>query len=150
MTKAPESLTIAGTACIILTAKSTKASWTLNSLFYCWQVLYKFLAVFAAFDWDKYCLSLQGPVPLSEVAKGGEEMLPVCSLLQEKETVSSGLGFIRGRMCAPQKLLSAVYVVLCKFLRALCQLLRYKSTAMLVQHEVVALVARGISLAVFA
>ena len=29
------------------------------------QVLRSFLRVFAAFDWDKYCLSMMGPVPLA-------------------------------------------------------------------------------------
>ena len=29
------------------------------------QVLHKFLKVFGEFDWDHYCLSLQGPIPLS-------------------------------------------------------------------------------------
>jgi hypothetical protein len=28
------------------------------------QVLYCFLEEFSSFDWDRYCLSLQGPVPL--------------------------------------------------------------------------------------
>ncbi len=30
-----------------------------------YQVLHKFLEVFSEFDWDKYCLSLQGPIVLS-------------------------------------------------------------------------------------
>jgi hypothetical protein len=29
------------------------------------QVLLKFLEVFSAFKWEEYCLSLQGPIPLS-------------------------------------------------------------------------------------
>jgi hypothetical protein len=29
------------------------------------EVLHRFLEAFAAFDWDRYCLSLRGPVPLS-------------------------------------------------------------------------------------
>ncbi len=31
------------------------------------QVLYKFLEYFSKFDWDKYCISLNGPVPLSSL-----------------------------------------------------------------------------------
>ena len=31
----------------------------------CCQVLHKFLEVFSQFDWDKYCLSLRGPIILS-------------------------------------------------------------------------------------
>ena len=31
----------------------------------CWpQVLHKFLEVFSGFDWDRYCLSLRGPIAL--------------------------------------------------------------------------------------
>lgn len=29
------------------------------------QVLHSFLEVFAAFDWENYCLSLPGPIPLA-------------------------------------------------------------------------------------
>ena len=31
----------------------------------CVQVLLKFLQVFSEFDWDTFCLSLQGLIPLS-------------------------------------------------------------------------------------
>lgn len=31
------------------------------------QVLHKFLQVFADFNWDKECLSLQGPIALDEL-----------------------------------------------------------------------------------
>ncbi len=31
------------------------------------QVLYTFLEYFSNFDWDKYCVSLWGPVPLSSL-----------------------------------------------------------------------------------
>uniref|UniRef100_A0A0E0D757 PAP/OAS1 substrate-binding-related domain-containing protein n=1 Tax=Oryza meridionalis TaxID=40149 RepID=A0A0E0D757_9ORYZ len=31
------------------------------------EVLYKFLEYFSKFDWDKYCISLNGPVPLSSL-----------------------------------------------------------------------------------
>ena len=30
----------------------------------CPQVLHKFLEVFSCFDWDRYCLSLRGPIAL--------------------------------------------------------------------------------------
>lgn len=37
----------------------------------CWgvvtQVLYNFLVEFSNFDWDHYCLSLQGPVPIKDL-----------------------------------------------------------------------------------
>lgn len=31
------------------------------------QVLYMFLDFFSKFDWEKYCLSLQGPVSLAKL-----------------------------------------------------------------------------------
>lgn len=32
-------------------------------------VLYNFLVEFSSFDWDHYCLSLLGPVPLKDLPK---------------------------------------------------------------------------------
>ncbi len=32
------------------------------------QVLYKFLVECSGFDWERYCLSLQGPIPLAVLA----------------------------------------------------------------------------------
>jgi hypothetical protein len=34
------------------------------------QVLYNFLVEFSNFDWDHYCLSLLGPVPLKDLPNG--------------------------------------------------------------------------------
>jgi len=31
------------------------------------QVLYRFLEFFSNFDWEKFCLSLWGPVPISSL-----------------------------------------------------------------------------------
>jgi hypothetical protein len=31
------------------------------------QVLYNFMVEFSKFDWDRYCLSLQGPVLISDL-----------------------------------------------------------------------------------
>jgi hypothetical protein len=45
------------------------------------QVLYTFLDFFSKFDWEKYCLSIQGPVPL--------RLLP--SLTPETPSVKGGL-----------------------------------------------------------
>jgi hypothetical protein len=35
------------------------------------QVFYNFLVEFSNFDWDRYCLSLLGPVPLKDLPSGG-------------------------------------------------------------------------------
>lgn len=35
----------------------------------CAQVLYNFLVEFSRFDWDHYCLSLLGPVPIKDLPK---------------------------------------------------------------------------------
>jgi hypothetical protein len=35
------------------------------------QVFYNFLVEFSNFDWDHYCLSLLGPVPLKDLPSGG-------------------------------------------------------------------------------
>lgn len=32
------------------------------------QVLHQFLQVYGSFDWDAMCLTLQGPVPLADIA----------------------------------------------------------------------------------
>ena len=62
------------TACIVAPHGSTGSfvvssfcAWSTSSqLFHgLLQVLHKFLKVFGEFDWDNYCLSLQGPIPLS-------------------------------------------------------------------------------------
>lgn len=44
------------------------ASWLFfkNSMI-CLQVLYRFLEFFSNFDWDNFCLSLWGPVPISSL-----------------------------------------------------------------------------------
>ena len=58
----------------------------------CLQVLRRFLSVLGAFDWEHYCLALQGPLPLLELHNprgeclveciGGGRLLPTsCSLL---------------------------------------------------------------------
>jgi hypothetical protein len=36
------------------------------------QVLYNFLLEFSRFDWDHYCLSLLGPVPLKDLPKSSQ------------------------------------------------------------------------------
>ena len=41
------------------------------------QVLRRFLSVLGSFDWDHYCLALQGPLPLAELhnphGEGGDD-----------------------------------------------------------------------------
>jgi hypothetical protein len=32
------------------------------------QVLHQFLQVYGSFDWDAMCLTLQGPMPLADIA----------------------------------------------------------------------------------
>ena len=48
----------------------------------CVQVLLKFLQVFSEFDWDTFCLSLQGLIPLHSFpdfkGKGCLPHLPLC------------------------------------------------------------------------
>lgn len=36
------------------------------------QVLYHFLVEFSKFDWDHYCLSLLGPVPIKDLTKSAQ------------------------------------------------------------------------------
>lgn len=33
------------------------------------QVLRRFLAVLGSFDWERYCLALQGPLPIADLHK---------------------------------------------------------------------------------
>lgn len=40
-------------------------------------MLHKFLTVFSKFDWDKLCLSLQGPIPLSSFPDPKRERPPL-------------------------------------------------------------------------
>lgn len=46
-------------------ATSAVAAWSVYVLVL--QVLYNFLVEFSNFDWDHYCLSLTGPVPLKDL-----------------------------------------------------------------------------------
>jgi hypothetical protein len=36
-------------------------------------VLYNFLVEFSRFDWDHYCLSLLGPVPIKDLTKSAAQ-----------------------------------------------------------------------------
>ena len=37
------------------------------------QVLYHFLTEFSDFDWERYCLSLQGPIPIANFYESKRE-----------------------------------------------------------------------------
>lgn len=45
------------------------------------QVLYRFLELFSKFDWENFCLSLWGPVPLSSLPEitGRSNVIFPCS-----------------------------------------------------------------------
>lgn len=36
-------------------------------VFFAMQVLYRFLEFFSKFDWENFCVSLRGPVPISSL-----------------------------------------------------------------------------------
>ena len=43
------------------------------------QVLYRFLEFFSNFDWERFCLSLWGPVPISSLPDmTGNLYVPLC------------------------------------------------------------------------
>ncbi|KAA8533636.1 hypothetical protein F0562_030930 [Nyssa sinensis] len=47
------------------------------------EVLYRFLEFFSKFDWDKFCVSLWGPVPIADPPrKDGEELL-LCKVFHD-------------------------------------------------------------------
>lgn len=47
----------------------------------CLQVLYKFLDYYSAFDWDNYCVSINGPIPISSFPQTGEHLNVFDSIL---------------------------------------------------------------------
>ena len=44
-----------------------------TNLIFCKQVLYRFLEYYSQLDWDKYCLTIHGPVELSSLAEGNSK-----------------------------------------------------------------------------
>lgn len=64
------------------------------------QVLYKFLEYFSKFDWDKYCISLNGPVLLSSLpSPAGEScILFLCQVITRH--VLTGLNIIIPVTCS--------------------------------------------------
>lgn len=56
------------------------------------QVLLKFLEFFGAFDWDRYCLSLHGPVPLEKLPSMEPEVGPGTPRIHPPHPLISALG----------------------------------------------------------
>jgi hypothetical protein len=87
------------------------------------QVFYNFLVEFSNFDWDRYCLSLLGPVPLKDLPSGG-----VTGVRHASCTASQPASSNSSSMCA------AVGSVTCSSGASLHSLLKRKACRRGLQH----------------
>ena len=56
----------------------------------CKQVLYRFLEYYGTFDWDNYCISINGPIALSSLAEIMSKLCIIVSIYCLVSTVYEG------------------------------------------------------------